>query len=110
MADIKAIYTNYVEKLVMCLPMDDTHFLTKLSRQKLLPGDTESKIKALSTPAERASYFLIHVIKPALDIDETSIFIKLLSIMDDCDYIHVQKLSSKINDDIGNLKGHKSGK
>ena len=99
MAHIRA-YQNHLEKLVKCLPMDDTHFITKLSAQQLLPGDTESRIKALSTQADKASYFLTHVIQPALDIDETSDFDKLLSIMHNCGYNHVQKLAVTIKCDI----------
>ena len=99
MAHIRA-YQNHLEKLVKCLPMDDTHFTTKLSAQQLLPGDTENKIKPLSTQADKASYFLNHVIKPALDINETSSFDKLLSIMQNCDYIHVEKLAVTIKCEI----------
>ena len=104
MSQIKTIYVDYVDKLVKCLPMEDTHFITKLSSQNLLPGDTESKIKALSTQADKASYFLSYVIKPALDIDDTSGFNKLLSVMQECEYDHVQTLSNKIRDDIDNTK------
>ena len=100
MSQIETIYLNHVDKLVKCLPMDDTHFITKLSSQQLLPGDTESKIEALSTQAKKASYFLNHVIKPALNIDDTSGFRKLLSVMQECDYDHVKKLSSQISNDI----------
>ena len=99
MAYIRA-YQNHVEKLVKCLPMDDTHFITKLSSQELLPGDTENKIKTLSTQADKASYFLNHVIKPALDINETSDFDELLSIMQNCGYKHVRKLSVTIKYEI----------
>ena len=101
---VKAIYVNYVNKLVMCLPMDDTHFITKLSSQQLLPGDTESKIKALPTQADKASYFLSHVIKPALDIDDISGFNKFLSVMQECEYDHVLKLSNEIRDEINITK------
>ena len=99
MAHIRT-YHNHVEKLVKCLPMDDTHFITKLSAQQLLPGDTENKIKPLSTQADKASYFLSHMIKPALDINETSSFDTLLSIMQNCGYIHVQKLAVSIKCEI----------
>ena len=99
MAHIRT-YQNHVEKLVKCLPMDDAHFITKLSAQQLLPGDTENKIKALSTQADKASYFLSHIIKPALDISVTSSYNKLLCIMQNCDYIHVQKLAVTIKCEI----------
>ena len=104
MSQIKAIYVNYVNELVKYLPMDDTHFITSLSSQQLLPGDTERRIRALSTQAEKASYFLSYVIKPALDIGDISCFKKLLSVMQECEYDHVQKLSNKIRDDIDIIK------
>ena len=95
MAHRKA-YDDYVEILVKCLPMEDAHFITMLSAQKLLLGDTENKIEKLSTQAEKASHFLSHVIKPALDIDETSDFEKLLTIMQNCRYNYVKKLAGTI--------------
>ena len=104
MTEIKGIYDNHVDDLVKSLPMDDTHFITKLSSQQLLPGDTESKIKSFSTQSEKASYFLSHVIKPALDINDTSDFNKLLSVMQECGYNHVVNLSSKITHEIDELK------
>ena len=107
MAHRKA-YDNHVEKLVKCLPMDDTHFVTKLSAQQLLPGDTESRIKALPTQAEKASYFLSHVIKPALDIDDASDLEKLVAIMLSCGYNHVQKLAGTIKFEIDNSDEPKS--
>ena len=89
--------------------MDDAHFITRLSAQILLPGDTENKIKILPTPAEKALYFLSHVIKPALDIGDTSEFEKLLTIMQNCGYIHVQKLASTIKFEIDRKKSNASG-
>ena len=111
MAYLRA-YQNHLEKLVRCLPMDDTHFITKLSAKQLLPGDTESKINALSTQADKASYFLRHVIKPALDIDHISGFDKLLTIMQSCDYIHVKNLAATIESELKPKKMnlHTSGK
>ena len=99
MAYIKA-YENHVEDLVKCLPMDDTHFVTSLSSHQLLPGDTRDKIEAQATQAKKASYFLNHVIKTALDIKKTDNFQKLLSIMQDCGYHHVQSLSFEIKSEI----------
>ena len=95
-------YEEHVEKLVKCLPMDDTLFITKLCACKLLPGDTNSQLEALSTQAAKASYFLGHVIKPALDIDDTSSFDDLLSVMEHCGYAHVKKLSCKIKSVVNN--------
>ena len=102
-------YDNYVEKLMKCLPMDDTHFIIKLSTQKLLPGNTQNKIETLSTQADKASYFLNHIIKPALEISETCTFHKLLSVMEDCGYVYVENLSHKIKSEIDKQTEQTSG-
>ena len=101
-------YHNYVEKLVKCLPMDDTHFITMLTAQQLLPEGTQHRIKALSTQFDKASYFLSHVIKPAIDIDETSGFDKLLSIMQNCGYIQMERLAVTIKCEIDEWNEAKS--
>lgn len=103
------VYNNYVEKLIKCLPMDDTNFINELSVQNLLPGSTQSQIKTLFTQVDKASYFLNHVIKPALDIDDTSSFDKLLSVMQYCGYDHVQNLSCKIKSESDQQTEHTSG-
>ena len=93
-------YKNYSEKLVKCLPMDDTLFTVSLSKRQLLPGNTSDKIETLSTQADKALYFLNHVIKPALDIDDTSSFDDLISVMEHCGYTHVKKLACEIKSEI----------
>ena len=100
MAYVRTVYRNHVEKMVKCLPMDDSHFIANLSTRQLLPGDIESKIEALPTQSDKASYFLNHVIKPALDIEDISDFHELLSIMQNCGYKHVQKLATTIKSKI----------
>ena len=107
--DIKTYYYNYVEKLVKCLPMNDASFITKLSQQRLLPGNTQNEISTLPTPVKKAIYFLDSVIKPALEIGDSSNFEKLLSVMENCDYDHVEKLSGEIKSEINQQIGHKSG-
>ena len=99
-----AAYQKYVEKLVRCLPMDDARFIASLSAKQLLPGDNGSKIDGLNTPSDKASYFLSHVIKPALDIDITSDFDQLLLIMQNCGYRHVQQLAGTIKDEVDKLQ------
>ena len=101
MAHVRAVYSNHEEKLVRCLPMDDTLFITKLSTHRLLPGDTRSKIEKLPTQSDKASYFLNHVIITALDIEDISNFDQLLSIMQDCDYNYLQNLATTIKSEIG---------
>ena len=98
------IYQKYVMeynvKLVIVLPMDDPVFVAKLSKHKLLPSDTNSQLEALPTQANKASYFLSHVIKPALAIDDSSSFDKLLYVMEHCGYDHVEKLACEIKSEI----------
>ena len=108
MTQVKA-YENYVDKLVKCLPMDDALFIVSLSKHQLLPGNTSNKIESLPTQADKALYFLDHVIKPALDIEDTSSFDKLLSIMEQCGYAHVKALACKIKSDIDKGSSIKTG-
>lgn len=103
------VYDDYVEKLVKCLPMNDTLFITALSQKKLLPGDTEAKIKQLPTAADKAKYMLDNIIKPALDIDDHNSFNTLLSVMGKCGYPHVKNLSHEIKSKIDQQTSHKSG-
>ena len=104
----KKVYGNHAEKLVRCLPMDDALFITALSTKNLLPGDTKEQIKAKFTQAEKASYFLSHVIEPALDIDDTSDFNALISVMQMCGYNSVQKLAHTIKLEIDSTDEAKS--
>ena len=97
----KEAYEKHAEKLVRCLPMDDALFIAKLSDHKLLPGDTHDQLSAQPTQSAKALYFLQHVIKPALDIDDKSSFDNLVSVMDHCNYAHVEKLASVIKSEIG---------
>ena len=103
------VYEKYSEKIIKCLPMNDTLFIAKLFSYKLLPGDTNNQLEALSTPGKKAFYLLNHVIKPALDTDDSSSFDNLLSVMNDCDYDHVRKLACEIRSQIVKAKDIESG-
>ena len=105
----KEAYEEYAVKLIKCLPMEDTLFIAKLSEHKLLPGTTKDHIETLPIKAKKASYFLDHVIKPALDIDDTSSFDSLLSIMEHCGYVHVENLACKIRSKIDKVTITESG-
>ena len=103
------MFEKYTEKLIEYLPMDDPTFTAKLSDHKLLLGAINSQLKALPTQADKAWYFLNHVIKPALDNDDNSSFDNLLSVMEHCDYTHVEKLSSEIKSEIDKASGTEPG-
>ena len=109
MAQAKTVYKNYVEKLIKCLPMDDAHFTAQLLRHNLLPSNTNNKIKALHTQADKASYFLNYVVKPALDIDHFSSFDNLLSVMKHCDFEYVKELADEIESEINRRSNIKTG-
>ena len=100
----KEVFDKHSEELVKCLPMNDTLFITKLSTYKLIPGDTSDQLKALPTRAAKASYFLDNVVKPALDISDTSSFENLLSAMEQCGYDHVITIACKIKSQMSNIE------
>ena len=95
-------YDNHFEDLVKCLPLDDARFIIKLPRS-LLPGDTEGKIEAKPTKAEKSLYFLSTVIKPALDVGDTSTFDALISVMENCGFNNVMKVVEDIKSEIVNF-------
>ena len=86
--------------MVHCLPMNDARFVAKLCSHQFLPGDTESQLETKTTPAAKAAYFLSHVVKRALDGNDTSSFNNLLSVMEICDYTDLNKLAHEIKSKI----------
>ena len=98
----KEVYQRYFSKLIKCLPMDDASFLAMLTEHELLPGDTEGKVKSQATQTEKATYFISHVIKPSLEVDSRVCFDKLLLVMSESGYKHVEEISGKIESEISN--------
>ena len=107
MTHLKA-YATHLEDLVKCLPLDDSRFIIKLP-SSLLPGDTQDQIKAQPSKADKALYFLSTVIKPALDVGDTSGFDTLISVMENCGFNNVELVAEKIKSEIDNSSGKKSG-
>ena len=81
--------------------MDDPIFVAELFSHDLLPGDHYDQVESRSTRADKAVYFLNHVIKPAIIIDVGS-FKELLNVMEDSEYCNVkelvQQIRSKLNE------------
>ena len=96
----KQVFTKYNLKLVTSLPMDDVLFITNLTAANLLPGDMQATIGSLATPAQKASHFLTHSIKPAIDNEFTNTFDTLLTVMQNCGFLHVQQLAAQIKAEI----------
>ena len=85
-------------------------FIAMLHKYQLLPGHTQHQIETLDTQAEKALYFLHHIIKPSLDICDKFAFEKFLSVMENCDYFYVQRLSYVIKSEINKAAETNSGK
>ena len=106
MAEVyKQIYEKFYLKLVNLLPMNNVIFIAKLSAKDLLPGDIQTKLLSFVPSADKSSYFLDRVIKPALDAGYTEGFDKLLEIMENSEYFHVKATAAKITSDIAKAYG-----
>ena len=89
------VFKQFFAKLAKSLPMDDPIFVAELFSHDLLPGDHYDQVESRSTRADKAVYFLNHVIKPALTSDVGS-FNELLNVMEDSDYPNVKELTVQI--------------
>ena len=97
----KEIYQRYFSKLIKCLPMDDRLFLVMLSEHELLPAIQRIKLtESQNTQAEKAEYFVSHVIKPSLEADSRAYLDKLLLVMSESGYKYLEEISCKINSEI----------
>ena len=77
--------------------MDDAVFVAKLFSNDLLPGDLKNQLKLVCrTSADKAVLFLDSVIEPSVTSDGGSSFDKLLHVMEDSEYQHVQELAKQI--------------
>ena len=89
------VFKQFFAKLAKSLPMDDPIFVAELFSHDLLPGDLYDQVESRSTRADKAVYFLNHVIKPALTSDVGS-FNELLNVMEDSEYPNVKELALQI--------------
>jgi len=89
------VFQDFSAKLVKTLPMDDDVFVAELFSAKLLPGDAKAQVKSKPTRANKAAYFLDHVIEPSLATTFSS-FNKLLKVMENNDYNGMKELAKLI--------------
>ena len=89
------VFKQFFAKLAKSLPMDDPIFVAELFSHDLLPGNHYDQVELRSIRAEKAVYFLNHVIKPAIitDVDRLN---QLLNIMEDSEYSNVKELAQQI--------------
>ena len=100
-ATVMEVYKLFYADLIKVLPMDDITFIGQLYSQDLLPGDLKGKVKSHSTQAEKASYFLDHVIEPSLSTsDSKESFERLISVMKRYNTPAVKELASKIRGEL----------
>ena len=97
------VFKHFYSKIVEILPMNDGLFMAELFSDDLLPGDVKKYIHAQATSAEKAVLFLDCIIKPSVtsDSDGDNSFDKLLNIMEDCEYQHVEELAKQIRASFG---------
>ena len=97
MAYMKVYGDNY-ETLVKVLPMNDALFTAKLTSKSLLPEDVGSHIDSLATKADKAKYFLQNVIKPSLDVNDTTDLNNFILIMEESDYRPLNTIAAKMKE------------
>ena len=73
--------------------MNDAIFIAKLYSCDLLPDDLKERVESLRTEAEKAMYFMDHMIKPSVTSDGCS-FDKLLNVMESSNYPCVKELTN----------------
>ena len=98
------VFKQFFAKLVNLLPMDDPLFVAELFSHDLLPGNHYDQVESKSTRANKAVYFLNHVIKPALTTDVGSLD-RLLDVMEDTDYYVVKQLAKLIRTKLKEIQG-----
>ena len=94
------VYEKNLTKLVNALPMDDVTFTTQLRSKKILPAGVNAHIKSLPIVSDKADYYLNNVIKKSLDIGEITEFKNLLTVMEKCEYSHIERLANKMKLDL----------
>ena len=93
------VFKQFFAKLAKSLPMDDPLFVAELFSHDLLPGDHYDQIESRSTRADKAVYFLNHVIKPTM-VHDVGSFNELLKVMEDSEYCNVKELAQQIRSEL----------
>ena len=93
------VFKQFFATLAKSLPMDDPLFVAELFSHDLLPGDHYDQIESRSTRADKAVYFLNHVIKPAM-VNDVGSFNELLKVMEDSEYCNVKELAQQIRSEL----------
>jgi len=81
--DSLEVFQQFNKKLVTSLPMKDVVFLAELNTKGLFSGGLKAEVKAKSTAAEAADYFLDNKIENDLVNGNNNSFLKLISVMEE---------------------------
>lgn len=87
------VFQHYYPQLLAILPMNDATFISKLYSVQLLPGNIKSQVESQPTQADKAVYFLDHVIKPSVTSGIGRSFENLLTVMEDSEHDGVKELA-----------------
>jgi len=97
--NLEDIMIKFTYKLLVSLPMDDNIFVARLLQSGLLPGDTKTKMRSLSTTTEKVDYFIDNVILPNVAANGTALQ-DLILVIENGNYYFMNKLLSDIKDSL----------
>ena len=95
--NISTIFSQHYPKLVQFLPMADSEFQKQLIKSGICSSNVMENIKDRPNKAEKATYFLNQVIKPAVNCGNNKTFIDLLKILrDSSNAVHLTNIVQDI--------------
>ena len=104
------VFEHYYQEIVFSLPMKDVSFVTVLMKHNLLPSHIKANLELLHKCTEKASNFLDWIIKPELNDNIHTSFVKLLTVMMECNHDTVKELAAKIKVDMLPVETTPAGK
>ena len=84
--------TLFNVKLIQQLPLENDLFFAMAKQAGLFPLDTSDSIAAMSTRAQKVSYFLQHIVEPGAE----EYLPKLLKVMKESGFANVARLADDI--------------
>ena len=82
------LFSKYYHALIFSLPMKNVKFLAELCQAGLIDEHFKNSLESFITLEERASYFLDHRINPRISGGGNANFVKLLTVMKNCNHNH----------------------
>ena len=93
---VNEVFQDYYQALMFSLPMTNAKFLDDLYKHISIHENFKSNLESLTARKERTSYFLDHIMKPQISVDDNTSFVKLLNVMKKCNYDNVKDLAEQI--------------